>query len=613
MADGKDETPGQWRLSRAIWRRVWTVQSLVMLVALAVTLPIASAYLNVAVRGSDQATLVDLDVLGALFSPSGLVVLFIIGLLWLTIQVLGHTAQLIIAHETLHQREISVPASLRHMASHAKGLLLLVLRFALQSTALASPFLLLSAGILYLQLGQRELNHYLATRPPEFVLALTLVGLLLAGMIFALIRHLVDWLLALPLLLFHNESPAEARRRSRQLAGGHRARLFLQLTSWVAIPPLLILAVGVTLISPLIRFSEMMDHRIGLTSLVVVIAIALCAALGFLARLIGASFFAAYHARLGLRTGLDAGETEIPDEAPDRIPWAVACASILVIGITIVASFSWLEDLRKDPPVAVIAHRGASQDAPENTLAAIEAAIDAGADLVEIDVQQHPSGELYLFHDRDLRRIAKEPRRLREMDPKSIEQIDAGGWGDWATSEFKGERIPTLKQALEACRGRIEVMIELKSYGPKDPMAKAVIAAVEEAGMASSVRIMSFDLELARLLNDTKPDWQVGFVTSAPPELAELREFDFLAVGMGVLSRDLTRRAGQTGMEIYAWTLNDGIDLSSAASRGVAGLITDRPTTAIRVLGERSRLNPAERLTLDLLSRIAMIRKLLRS
>ena len=288
----------------------------------------------------------------------------------------------------------------------------------------------------------------------------------------------------------------------------------------------------------------------------------------------------------------------------------MAWLSVVVVATCLILDRNWLEELRQDPEITVIAHRGASDEAPENTIAAIEAAIEAGADMVEIDVQHHPSGELYLFHDKDLRRMAGKTSRLREMDPEDIARTDAGSWFG---PEFSGERIPTLADALEACRGRIGLMVELKSYGPRAPLAEAAIAAVEKADMASSVCLMSFDPELVIRLDEMRPDWRIGLVTSSHPEASDFAGIDFIAVDRGILSRDLTRRAGVGNIPVYGWTLNRPIDMSSAVSRGATGIITDRPRTARRVLDERARLNPAERLTLDLLSRIALIHDLLQS
>lgn len=606
MDDGKQSAIGLWRLSRMIWRPVWTLQCLFVLVATALTLPLVTGFTGIAVRSSAQPVLVDLDIPHALVGFPGLVVIGLALLLWHTVDLLVHSAQLTIAHERMHGRELTIPSALACVVRKAKPLFALIIRFALQTIAIGLPFLLLAFGILRFQLHQRELDYYLVERPPEFVLALTFAILLVTLMVFAILRHLVDWLHALPLLLFEGMSPAEARRRSRRLAAGHRARYFIQLLGWMLLSPLMITLTFVASVPLALKVAELADHRVGLTSLLVILIFTLCAAVGLLTRLIGASFFTAYQTRLAPSPDAPAP----PTASSAGIPWAVAGASAVVILATALGTYSWLESLSKDRPIDVVAHRGNSSEAPENTLAALESALAAGADIVEIDVRLHPSGKLYLLHDADLLRVAGTALEFRKIDPEGLGKLDVGAWFD---DGFKGEPLPSLVEALEVAKGRSRLMIELKSGGSRASLAEAVVETVEAANMPGSVMLMSFDLELVKRLREQQPDWTLGLVTTSSPGELDTLGVDFVAVGRAILSRDLTLRAERAGIDIYAWTVNDGIDVSSAISRGVRGVITDRPRTARKVIEERAQLNPAERLAIDFLSRIGLVHDLLQS
>ncbi len=111
----------------------------------------------------------------------------------------------------------------------------------------------------------------------------------------------------------------------------------------------------------------------------------------------------------------------------------------------------------------VVCHRGASLKAPENTLASLEKAIEAGAEVVELDIRQSRDGILYVFHDETVERTTNGSGRLADMLAEDIDRLDAGAW---FSEEFAGERVPRLSEFLDACRGRIAVYAEIKEADP---------------------------------------------------------------------------------------------------------------------------------------------------
>lgn len=96
--------------------------------------------------------------------------------------------------------------------------------------------------------------------------------------------------------------------------------------------------------------------------------------------------------------------------------------------------------------VEIVAHRGSSRFAPENTLAAVRKAVEQRADRVEVDVQLTKDGHVVLFHDSTLQRIANRPERIKELDLAEIQEIDAGSWFD---AKYNNEKIPTLSETLD--------------------------------------------------------------------------------------------------------------------------------------------------------------------
>lgn len=130
-----------------------------------------------------------------------------------------------------------------------------------------------------------------------------------------------------------------------------------------------------------------------------------------------------------------------------------------------------------DPPVAIVAHRGAMTDRPENTMAAFERAVELGADVVELDVRMSRDGELFLLHDATLDRTTDGEGRAAELTFDELRRLDAGSWFGPA---YAGEKIPSLKEALRWGRERTVLLLDLKDTS--SAYNEAVAAAVREAG-----------------------------------------------------------------------------------------------------------------------------------
>jgi len=113
-----------------------------------------------------------------------------------------------------------------------------------------------------------------------------------------------------------------------------------------------------------------------------------------------------------------------------------------------------------DEDFTIIAHRGASAYFPENTLPAFEAAMNMGADMVELDVQLTSDKEVVVFHDEKLSRCTDGGGRVSNWSLAGLKKLDAGSWFD---KKFKNTRIPTLAEALDLCKNKIAVNIEIKS------------------------------------------------------------------------------------------------------------------------------------------------------
>lgn len=237
----------------------------------------------------------------------------------------------------------------------------------------------------------------------------------------------------------------------------------------------------------------------------------------------------------------------------------------------------------------VIAHRGASADAPENTLAAFELALGQGADRVEVDVQRTADGALILLHDADLRRTTDVPA-ARAADPvgaftlDELRALDAGAWFD---ARFAGERIPTLDELLALVRGRAGVHLELKDPHRHPGIERQVVAAL---GRGDDVVVQSFDHASVRRVHALAADLPLGLLVTHAPDAAELRAAAGFAAqvnpDVAVLDADLVTTAHSFGLEVATWTVDGRDALRRAVASGVDAIITDTPGVLRALLRE---------------------------
>jgi glycerophosphoryl diester phosphodiesterase len=276
------------------------------------------------------------------------------------------------------------------------------------------------------------------------------------------------------------------------------------------------------------------------------------------------------------------------------IPRKTLLIALLVAFVAASAvGFVLMQRVRMDDDVVVIAHRGAAGRAPENTLASVAAAIEDGADFVEIDVQETLDGRVIVIHDADFMRVGNNPLRVWDGTFEEIRQIDIGSWFGPA---FVGQHPPTLEEVLEMCRDKAHVVIELKYYGHDQQLEQRVVNIVEDAGMADQIEVMSLKAEAVQTMKSLRPRWKVGLLTAKAVGDLTTTESDFLAVHSGIATNAFVRRAHAAGKDVYAWTVNDRRNMFRMMTAGVDGLITDEPAAARQVIETRAELSSGERL-----------------
>lgn len=230
----------------------------------------------------------------------------------------------------------------------------------------------------------------------------------------------------------------------------------------------------------------------------------------------------------------------------------------------------------------ITAHRGSSLAAPENTLSAVQAAIDDLADSVEIDVQLSRDGVVVLGHDASLKRVAGVNRSISALNWEELQKLDVGSW---FSSDFAGERIPALEEVLELCKGKINLNIELKNIGPESLLPEKTVGLVMAHGMEEQCVITSASLNYLKDVKALEPQLRTGYIISAAyGNFYSSEAVDFISLRSGFVNEKLVENIHVQGKAIYAWTVNSKSEMERLVMLGVDGIITDRPVLAREII-----------------------------
>jgi glycerophosphoryl diester phosphodiesterase len=237
--------------------------------------------------------------------------------------------------------------------------------------------------------------------------------------------------------------------------------------------------------------------------------------------------------------------------------------------------------------IEIVGHRGASHDAPENTLPSVRLGFEQGADAVEVDVFATRDGRIVAIHDEDTARVAGVKLDVAKSTLAELKQLDVGAWKD---SRWAGTTIPTLEEVLGLVPDGKRLLVEVKCEKSALPALDRVI---EASGKRSQVVLISFRYPLIRDSKKLMPDipayWVYGFSLRerarwGNPSLgglmsrAEKAGLDGLDLeGEGPFDRDFVDSLRDKGMDLYTWTVNNPKRARELTEMGVRGITTDRP------------------------------------
>ena len=232
----------------------------------------------------------------------------------------------------------------------------------------------------------------------------------------------------------------------------------------------------------------------------------------------------------------------------------------------------------------VVAHRGSSAVAPQNTLAAFEAAWRSGAGSIEIDIQPTADGHVVVIHDDTVEATTDGQGVVTEMTLEALRALDAGSW---FAPAYAGQRVPTFAEVLDLMvrRPGIDLLLELKGAWTTEQV-RPVTAAIRAAGLADRVIGQSFWPQSVTALAEADPDLRRGLLVFEVPD--GLDALVATCADLGVMTcnpygpllvthPDLVDRLHAAGLQVQVWTLNEPEQWAAAVELGVDAVITDRP------------------------------------
>lgn len=224
----------------------------------------------------------------------------------------------------------------------------------------------------------------------------------------------------------------------------------------------------------------------------------------------------------------------------------------------------------------MIAHRGASHLAPENTVASANLAWEIGADAVELDVHLSKDGRVMVNHDKTTKRTSGENYLIKETGSSVLRKLDVGSWKG---PKYAGEKIPFLSEMIATVPKGKTLVVEIKC-GPE--VIPAMKKAVEESGKQSQVVFIAFGWKTILAVKKQFPDnacyWLSAIGVGLKNRMQQAAELGLDGVDLksGLVKKDVMDLANQLGLDVLCWTVDDATEAKRLADLGVQGITTNR-------------------------------------
>lgn len=228
----------------------------------------------------------------------------------------------------------------------------------------------------------------------------------------------------------------------------------------------------------------------------------------------------------------------------------------------------------------IIAHRGVCIDEPENTITSIKSSIKHNVDYAEIDVQQTKDGVIVLMHDRNLRRLTG---INTTVDRLTYDQLKTLRVREPFKSHYKPEKIPTLQEVIKLTDHKRKLIIEIKDYSNTKELTKKVVSIIQENNFIDQCMVQSMSYSVIKQVKEENPKIITGYISSRRHERLPTVDVDFYSINEKNITEDMVKNIHAMNKTIYAWTVNDVMNMDKMIGLNVDGIITDKPTILLDI------------------------------
>lgn len=240
----------------------------------------------------------------------------------------------------------------------------------------------------------------------------------------------------------------------------------------------------------------------------------------------------------------------------------------------------------------VIAHRGASAYHPENTMSAFKAAVEMGAEMIELDILLSKDGIPVVIHDETLDRTTNATANVVDYTLQELKEFDAGSW---FSEKHKGEPIPTLEEVLAFAKGKIALNIEIKTEAVTDSLTggieEKVLELVKKYDMEKHVLFSSFDYRAITHLRKLDVDISTALLYEqrqsadlTPAELTDAYKADAFNCSVRQYSKKWADETKEHDIPVFVYTINNEHVMRKTIKRGASGIFSDKPDVLKRIV-----------------------------
>lgn len=531
-----------------------------------------------------------------IMSPGGLLWLAATATIATLLVILQQAGMTWIAASRGHREYRIAVSALWTLARHFRKLSALALLQVTGHLLVAMPFLLAVVLAYQLLLSPHDVYYLKLERPPVVWWFMGIAAIAALGIAVCNGWLYLRWILSVPLVLLDGLGAMQALRQSNHHVHGQRlpatVALLAGLAGVVVLPILMTLAfqgIGGYLLP---RLPEQMDLLMPVTLTFVTLYILFTITLAF-AGIAAYSMliYSVYRQATGHHPHVST--KDLPKQA-GPLAWT---AEALVIVLAIGQAWFVLQSFDQQDEVSITAHRGSAFKAPENTLSAIEQAIEDGADYIEIDVRMTADGVPVLWHDANMRRVFGLGGKISDLTLQEARERDAGSW---FASRFSHERIATLEEVIATTRGRAGLYVDIKPDPDTPTLTREVVSLLKRTGAIEGTVIAAAEWSVLTEVRELAPELKTTLLAQFIIGPLWQQSFDILGLRQNRVTPATIAQTHQAGKELHVWTVNNPDAMSRFIDMGVDNIITDRPDVLADLLERRDELTDAEVLVVKL-------------